>query len=129
MFEALAALPYKKQLVAIFVEGAAEKKETEAAVQRLQKVGVSCTFDLMPAQDLWEQVAAARVVMLRAGKYLCIPWRMIDLLCLGACIVTDADFEPQWPVPLVEGEHYISGGIERPADTSAADRAEYAAPR
>ena len=56
---------------------------------------------------------------------MCIPWRMIDLLCMGACMVTDGEFEPQWPEPLVDGTHYVSGGIKRPADTSAGRQEDY----
>lgn len=125
LFEALASLPFKKRLVAIFVEGVTNGEATDDAFRRLEAVGVECTFSLLSAKSLWQNIAAAKVVMLRAGKYMCIPWRMIDLLCQGACIVSDAEFEPQWPVPLVNGEHYISGGIKRPADTSAADPEEY----
>lgn len=125
LFESLASLKCSKKLVAIFVKGAAGDEQTREAIRRLEAVGVTCTYGLLPIKSLWNDIASSRVVMVRAGKYMCIPWRMIDLLCMGTCIVTDADFEPQWPVPLVPGEHYISGGIERPADTSAADPAEY----
>lgn len=125
LFEALAALPCRKRLVAIFVKGTATQQETDAAQQRLESVGVECTFDLFSIQDLWRQMASTKVIMLRAGKYMCIPWRMIDLLCMGSCIVTDADFEPQWPVPLTTDKHFVSCGILRPSDTSAAEHGEY----
>lgn len=125
LFETLAKLPFKKKLIAIFVKGVASEKETESAITRLQKAGVECTYNLIPIKELWQSIARSRVVMIRAGKYMCIPWRMIDLLCMGACMVTDMDFEPQWPAPLVPGKEYISAGISRPADTSAAPPEEY----
>jgi len=125
LFETLASIPCKKRLVAIFVQGAANSEETREAMIRLESVGVQCTFDLLPIKHLWQEISTSKVVMIRAGKYMCIPWRMIDLLCMGACMVSDADFEPRWPEPLLDGTHYVSGGIARPADTSAAGAAEY----
>jgi hypothetical protein len=70
--------------------------------------------------------AGAKIVVLRAGKYLCIPWRMIDLLSMGSCIVSDSEFYPNWPVPLESETHYASFGIDRPADTAPASSEEYA---
>ncbi len=125
LFEALASLNCKKKLVAIFVKGAEGVIETADAIKRLESVGVICTLDLMPIKDLWLEMAQSRLVMLRAGKYMCIPWRMIDLLCMGTAIVTDADFEPEWPTPLVPDVHYVSAGIIRPSDTTAAPVSEY----
>ncbi len=125
LFETLAALPGKKRLVAIFVPGTATTAETEQAVQRLERVGVECTSELLSIKQLWQEMAAAKIVVLRAGKHMCIPWRMIDLLCMGCCIVSDADFFPQWPEELLPGTHYISAGLQRPADTSAASPEEF----
>ena len=125
LFEELAALPGKKRLVAIFVSGTASTGETEAARKRLERVGVECTTDLLSIEQLWQEMANSKIVILRAGKHLCIPWRMIDLLCMGACIVSDADFYPQWPERLAAGEQYVSAGVERPADTSSASVVEF----
>ena len=125
LFESLSTLPCRKRLMAIFVEGAAGKIETQRAIERLESVGVECSFKLLPIKNLWRETSESKVVMIRAGKYMCIPWRMIDLLCMGACLVTDGEFEPQWPEPLIEGTHYLSGGIKRPFDTSAANSEEY----
>jgi glycosyltransferase involved in cell wall biosynthesis len=125
LFEELAALPGKKRLVAIFVAGTASSDETELARKRLERVGVECTSDLLSIEQLWQEMAASRIVILRAGKHLCIPWRMIDLLCMGACIVSDADFYPQWPERLAAGEQYVSAGVDRPADTSSASVVEF----
>lgn len=125
LFEELAALPCKKRLVAIFVSGAGSSVETEAAKKRLEQVGVECTYDLISVRQLWEETASSKIVVLRAGKHLCIPWRMIDLLCMGACIVTDSEFYPNWPESLEPDTHYVSSGIDRPADTSSASPGEY----
>jgi glycosyltransferase involved in cell wall biosynthesis len=125
LFEALASLPCSKRLIAILVKGVASDQETAEAKRRLQAAGVVCTSDLLTTKELWRATATSRVVMLRAGKHMCIPWRMIDLLCMGTCIATDAEFEPEWPEPLVAGVHYWSGGIARPGDTSSAQSGDY----
>ncbi len=125
LFEELAALPGRKRLVAIFVSGAASSGETEAAKKRLEQVGVECTYDLIPIRQLWEEMASSNIVVLRAGKHMCIPWRMIDLLCMGSCIVTDSDFYPEWPKRLQSGIHYVSAGLNRPANTSTASIEEF----
>jgi hypothetical protein len=52
---------------------------------------------------------------------------MIDLLCMGACIVYEADPSPQWPEPLTPGEHFVSLGLTRPPNTDAAPDADYEA--
>ena len=36
----------------------------------------------------------------------CIPWRMCDLLALGACPVLDQPPKTVWPIPLRDGSHY-----------------------
>jgi len=125
LFEELASLPGKKRLIAIFVSGTASSQETEDAKKRLEAVGVECTYDLFPITQLWQEIAASKLVFIRAGKYMCIPWRMIDLLCMGACIVTDSDFYPVWPEALKAGQHYVSANIHRPADTSSASFQEF----
>jgi len=107
------------------VSGAASSEETEKARKRLEQVGVECTYDLLPIKQLWEEMASAKIIILRAGKHMCVPWRMIDLLCMGACIVTDSDFNPGWPQKLMAGKHYVSAGINRPVDTSAASTKEF----
>jgi len=53
-----------------------------------------------------------------------MPWRTIDLLCMGACIVLDGVPLPRWPVPLEPGVHYASCGIPR-SESGVVDRAEY----
>lgn len=126
LFETLVSLPCTKRLIAILVKGAASDQETAEAKKRLTAVGVTCTSELLTTKELWRATASSRVVMLRAGKHMCIPWRMIDLLCMGTCIATDADFEPEWPEPLLPGVHYWSGGIPRPGDTSSAQLQNYA---
>lgn len=114
IFEELAGLGLRTDLSAVLPEGAAADDDA-AITRRLAAVGVPATTSQVPLHELWRRLARARVIVIRSGRHLCIPWRMIDLLAMGACILFDAQPLPQWPEPLVEGVHYASMGIDRPA--------------
>jgi hypothetical protein len=124
VFERLAALDCSKDLLAILPAGfpAAEDEEN---VERLRSVGVPVTREPVPPEELWRRLARARLVPLRAGKHLCVSWRTIDLLALGACIVFDALPPPRWPVPFEAGVHVADCGVDRPEDTEPAAEEEY----
>jgi len=124
LFEALARVDGRKELHAIFPKGAAGA-ETDEHVRRLERIGVRCTRTGVSPDRLWRTLARSRVVLVRAGVHLCIPWRMLDLLCLGACVAVDTPFIPRWPEPLRDGVNFRDCGVERPEDGSAADREAY----
>lgn len=125
VFERLAALDCTKDLLAILPEGF-PAEEDEANEARLRAAGVPVTRTPLAPRELWQRLARARLVPLRAGKHLCVSWRTIDLLAMGACIVFDALPPPRWPVPLVRGVHVADCGIPRPENTDAASEPEYA---
>jgi hypothetical protein len=124
VFERLAALDCAKDLLAILPEGF-PPEEDAANEARLRAAGVPVTRTPLPPRELWQRLAQARLVPLRAGKHLCYSWRTLDLLAMGACIVFDALPPPRWPVPLEPGVHVTDCGIPRPADTEAAPEHEY----
>lgn len=124
LFEELSKLKCRKELLAIFPAGG-DEEETRALFDRLKRHGVPFTLHPLPTKRFWETMARARVVFRRAGNHLCIPWGMVDLLCMGACMVLDADPYPQWPCPLKPGIHFSSCGIHRPLDGSPAADADY----
>jgi hypothetical protein len=124
VFERLAALDCTKDLLAILPEGF-PAEEDEANEARLRAMGVPVTRRPLAPRELWERLAQARLVPLRAGKHLCYSWRTIDLLAMGACIVFDAMPPPRWPVPLEPGVHVADCGIPRPENTDAAAEREY----
>jgi hypothetical protein len=124
VFERLAGLDCTKDLLAVFPEGFPEA-EDEENMERLRSHGVAVTRDPVHPHELWRRLARARLVPLRAGKHLCVSWRMIDVLAMGACIVYDALPPPRWPVPFEAGVHVADCGIERPDDTEAGPEAEY----
>jgi glycosyltransferase involved in cell wall biosynthesis len=124
LFEALAGLECRKDLRAIFFRDW-DPDLNERYMARLRERGVECTYDPLPPRELWARLAQARVVMIRPGKHLCVPWRMLDLLCMGACIAFDSTPPPRWPEPFVDGVHYVDCGLRRPRDMSPADPSEY----
>jgi hypothetical protein len=117
LFEELAKVRGTKRLRAIFTHHY-EEVETAGYMERLRRAGIDATFDELPRHELWDLLGRSRVVVLRAGKHLCIPWRAIDLLAMGACILWDSPPFPRWPEPLEPGVQYATLGIERPEDTS-----------
>ena len=124
IFERLAELDCSKDLLAIFPEGFDPSEDAEN-MERLRAAGVPATREPVPPTELWRRLSRARLVPLRAGKHLCVSWRMIDLLAMGACIVYDALPPPRWPVPFETGAHVADCGIARPEDTEAAAESEY----
>ena len=124
VFERLAELDCTKDLLAVFPEGFPEH-ETLENMERLRAKGVPVTRDPVRPRELWQRLARARLVPMRAGKHLCWSWRTIDLLAMGACIVFDALPPPRWPVPIEPGVHVADCGIARPQDTEPADNREY----
>lgn len=122
LFEELANLQCNKKLIAIF---SSKDKLNSNLYKRLQSVGVECTYNLLEIRSLWQELSSSKIVFFRAGKHLCIPWRMLDLLCMGACILMDAEPIPQWPYPLKERVNFVHCGINRPLDTSPAQMNEY----
>jgi hypothetical protein len=114
LFEELARLGVRAELRPILPRGA-DPAEDAAFTERLRAAGVATSYDAVPRDELWRLLARARVVVFRSGRHLCIPWRMIDLLAMGACILFDAPPLPQWPAPLERGVQYADLGIERPA--------------
>lgn len=124
LFEHLARLECSKELLAIFPAGS-DERENRSFAARLEPAGVPCASSRMTPRKLWRKLARARVVMVRPGMHLCHPWRVLDLLCMGACIVYDSVPPPRWPVPLEEGVHYVDCGLERPDDGAPAPDERY----
>jgi hypothetical protein len=113
LFEELARFEGTTDLLAILPPGAGLEAEA-AAIERLARIDVPAQTYMIGAPHLWARLARARVVVFRSGPHLCIPWRMLDLLAMGSCILWDVDPMPQWPVPLERDVHWASAGIERP---------------
>jgi hypothetical protein len=123
MFEQLAALPLRTDLLAIF-DGADPQADARETAQ-LRSAGVPVSRSQLSPSELWTRLARAEIVLLRSGRHGCVSWRLIDLLCMGACVLIDAPLHSPWPVPLREGWEFANCGIDRPLDGGPPSRDEY----
>lgn len=85
---------------------------TPQIIERLRARAIPWTSRPLRLHRLWDITARSRVNVIRLGMHQCIPWRMCDLLALGACPVLDQAPRTVWPTPLEEGRHYVSLGVE-----------------
>ena len=104
LFETLARVKCRKYLLAYLVSG-----DTRAAA-RLKKAGVPYTSSWVPRSEVWRIAARSRLNIVRHGMHECIPWRMTDMLAMGACPVLDYAATTRWHVPLQENVHYLNLG-------------------
>ena len=119
--EAVARFPGRKYLLACLVVG-----DIEATKRRLESQGISCTTGRVPLLELWRICSESRINIIRLGVEDCIPWRMTDLLAMGACPVLDQRPFTIWPQPLQEGDsHYLSLEAHTPVDRATADDSAY----
>jgi hypothetical protein len=120
LLEAVARAPGRKFLLAYLVAG-----DTKALAARLSKIGIPSTTTPVPLKDLWSIAAQSRINIIRLGMHHCVPWRMTDLLALGACPVLDQPPKTVWPVPLREGSHYSALNLVTSPDQPMADDDSY----
>ena len=111
IFEALAKVEGKTNLLAVFPEEM-NSDLLQGYRKRLDEAGVKWQngWGSINSKALWNSLASARINFLRPGNHLCVSWRMMDLLCMGACIVLDGAPFAQWPKPLVDGVNFIETG-------------------
>jgi hypothetical protein len=121
LLEAVAKARAKKYLLAYLVGG--DIKEMSS---RLRQSGIPFTTEPIPRRKLWEMTARSKLTIVRLGMHHCVPWRMSDVLALGACTVLDQLPKTVWPVPLVEGTHFLSLDAETTTAQSVASDAQYA---
>ncbi len=124
LFEALARTGGSKVLRAL-IPGDLKKVDISRYLRRLEAVMVPYSFEFFPSDQLWQVLAKSKVVFLRSGKHLCIPWRMIDLLCMGSCVAFDAAPFPQWPEPLRSGVNFLDCGLTRDVNERSSPVDEY----
>jgi hypothetical protein len=104
LFKSLARLKCRKHLVAILYADQGH----DAYVDELEAAGITCVRRNLETVELWKILARTRINFLRLGAKYCVPWRMIDLLCLGSCIVIDRHPFADWPVPLRNLVNFVS---------------------
>jgi hypothetical protein len=125
LFEQLARLDARTELLAVLPPWGFDQAETDALRLRLRAAHVPTSERQISLDNLTDLLARSKIVFFRAGKHMCLPWRTLDLLALGSCIVFDSTPVPQWYAPLIRGTNYIDCGIDRPLDTSEAPAADY----
>jgi hypothetical protein len=104
LFEALAGLRGRTRIMAILYPQFGQDRYAPM----LAALGVTCVTRNLPTRELWDLLARGRVNFLRLGAKYCIPWRMIDLLAMGSCIVVDREPFADWPVPLRDGVNFAA---------------------
>jgi hypothetical protein len=126
-FETLAAINCRSYLLAV-IPRIYPEKDILPYLRRLDKAGVPWQRDwgTVSSKVLFDELAKAEVVYLRPGNALCISWRMIDLMAMGACVAYDGQPFPNWPQPLESGVHYLDCGCRLGADFSTPGGETYA---
>ena len=117
IFEALSRVKGRKRLIAVLYEELGQGEY----VRTLEGFGVTCVGRTLPARELWTLLGRSRVNFIRLGMKYCVPWRMIDFLCMGSCLVLDRRPLSDWPAPLDEGRHFVSCFGDRDVDAAPLD--------
>jgi hypothetical protein len=125
LFENLANLGRNSKLLAVVFGFDQKSQEFMHIVARLKAAGVEWSDRQIGYQELMEWSAESRLVVLRVGVSGCIAWRMVDMLAIGACIVMDQAPFPHWPVPLQEGQNFLSLGLRISSDCGPAPVEDY----
>jgi hypothetical protein len=122
-FETLAKLKIRSYLRPILVPTG--QPVPRHFLDRLSKAGVPATTTNITVDELWGATSASRLAFLRPGRHLCVSWRMIDHVAMGACTVCDHAPYPQWPVPLLAGREFMDCGCGIGEDDALPDPADY----
>ncbi len=126
LFEHLSRLRCNKNLLALLPRQL-KAASLDNCKARLASAGVRWQhgWEGISTTQFWQHLASAKLVFVRPGNHLCVSWRMIDLLCMGACVIYDGIPYPEWYKPLKEGEHYFDGGCRIGADYALPPRNRY----
>jgi len=85
--------------------------KVDSVARRLDEKNIPWVKNPMPIGELWRISSQSWLNIIRLGIYYCVPWRMIDLLAMGACPVLDRSPFTIWPEPLLEMRHFLSLNI------------------
>jgi len=127
IFENLARFKGKKYLRASFPTRSYDSSNLLEFQNRLDKAEVPWSFETFDIHELWKLIASSRLLLVREGKYRCLTWRILDLLCMGSFLIMETQPRPVWPTPLKEGENFVSLGLDRNDDQDLAADSDYEA--
>ena len=105
----------RKFILAVFCGFEGMDQQLEGYIGLCTTHSIPYTLEPIDYNRMIHISARSRVVVLRNGVSSCIPWRFLDMLCLGACVVFDHDPVVSWPHPLVRNQHYLSLDLFPPA--------------
>ena len=125
LFEELAKIPCRSKIRAIFLGFPKDDPEMHKYWKRLEAAGVEASMDHFSFNELMTMSAQSRLCVIRAGIHSCITWRLINMLCIGAAIVLDANPFSSWPEPLREGENFLSLGLRITPECGPAPKEDY----
>lgn len=108
LLNAVNSLPCSKYVLAIFCGFQEDDKSFVNYIDFCRKSGIPYSLQPMDYNQLIEISSRSNIVILRNGVSSCIPWRYLDMLCAGMCVVLDHAPVVSWPMQLKQGEHYLS---------------------
>jgi len=120
LIEEISKLNCNKYLYACLVSGNINQYR-----KRLESQGIPCGNQSLPIEDLWRISGQSRITFMRLGMHFCIPWRMTDMLAIGASPVFDSTPYSIWPMRLTEMENFLSLGLKWSHDKMLALDEEY----
>ena len=107
LLEAISRTNCRKYLFAYLTGG-----RTKEISLRLDRQKIAWSTAPMPLHKLWQISAGSRLAVIRLGIYYCIPWRMTDMLAMGACPVLESPPFTIWPKPLLENTNFLTFGLD-----------------
>ena len=125
LFEQVAKIQCNSKIIAVHAGFDADPTDYEACKKRLDAVGLEFTSRQLSYIELMTLSARAKCTVLRAGISSCIPWRMTDMLAIGACLVLDCPPFPRCPVPLKENQNFLSLDLRISEDCKPAPAEQY----
>jgi hypothetical protein len=120
LVESISKVSCRKFVCAYLVTG-----DIPILARRLDAQGIPWVTRSMPLKKLWKICSQSSLNIIRLGMLDCIPWRMMDLLAMGACPVFDRSPLTIWPSPLIENQHYLQLGATVNPVTHVAEEASY----
>lgn len=122
LIEAVNRLDCRKFVLAYLVAG-----DVAAHRKRLESQGIACTTVPMKLAHLWDVASRSNLNILRLGMHGCVPWRMTDMLAMGACPVLDQRPNTTWSNPLGERRNFLNLSADLTEGKQTASEAAYSA--
>jgi|SRR5579863_1904801 len=122
LLEEVSKINCRKYLYAYLVSG-----NVREYAKRLEREGIPFGLKPLPIDELWRVSARSEASVMRLGMHYCIPWRMNDLMAMGACPIFDSRPYSVWPRALQENENFLSLNLQWGYQKTSASEDEYKA--